>query len=187
MTITPREIFTAETHPPSTRVMIAPGRYIQGDGVFDQLGRYLGLVPASKVGILISPGGIRRLGDRLSQTMQQAGVTFQTLPFEGECAYAEVERCVTQFQAFSLDLDALIAIGGGKCLDAGKATAHRLGVPIIICPTIASTDAPTSAVAVMYDEDGLALGGEFYPHSPAMVVVDSGIIAAAPARNYCKA
>jgi glycerol dehydrogenase len=61
--------------------------------------------------------------------------------------------------------------------------AFRLNVPVVICPTIASTDAPCSAVSVMYTQDGVGKGPEFFPKSPALVVVDTQIIATSPLRH----
>lgn len=80
-------------------------------------------------------------------------------------------------------VDAVIAVDAGKCLDTGKCVAFRLNVPVVICPTIASTDAPCSAVSVMYSEDGVQVGPEFFPNSPALVVVDTRIIVNAPIRQ----
>jgi glycerol dehydrogenase len=60
--------------------------------------------------------------------------------------------------------------------------AFRLGTPVVIVPTLASNDAPCSALSILYSPEGISTGAEFYPNSPAIVVVDTGIIAAAPER-----
>jgi glycerol dehydrogenase len=73
-------------------------------------------------------------------------------------------------------------VGGGKCVDTGKAVAFRLDVPVVVAPTLASNDAPCSALSVLYSPEGVSTGAEFYPCSPALVVVDTGIVAAAPER-----
>ncbi len=41
-----------------------------------------------------------------------------------------------------------------KTLDTAKALAHFMGVPVAIAPTIASTDAPCSALSVIYTDEG---------------------------------
>ncbi|MEM7345435.1 MAG: glycerol dehydrogenase, partial [Chloroflexota bacterium] len=176
----PGAIFSTDNYIP--RVMIAPSRYIQGPDALEHLGRYLSLIPAKKVGLLITEGGQQRFGTRINQTLRAADIEPTVEIFQDECSYEEAERAATTLRQKKQGLDCLIAVGGGKCLDAGKAVAFRLGVPVVTCPTLASTDAPCSAVAVMYTPEGIALGGEFYPQSPALVVVDSQIIAQAPAR-----
>ena len=39
----------------------------------------------------------------------------------------------------------VMASGGGKAIDTVKVVAGQLGLPTIILPTLASTDAPCSA------------------------------------------
>ena len=78
--------------------------------------------------------------------------------------------------------DAVVGVGGGKTIDVAKAVGTRLGVPFVVVPTIAATDAPTSSLSVIYREDGSHAGEFFYDHSPALLVVDSRIIANAPVR-----
>jgi glycerol dehydrogenase len=100
--------------------------------------------------------------------------------FGGECTLDEVDAHVDRFRDSAVDV--IVALGGGKCVDTGKAVAHRLGLPVVVVPTLASNDAPCSALSVMYRTDGTSTGVEFYPNSPALVLVDTGIIASAPER-----
>ena len=165
---------------PKPRVYLSPGRYIQGEGVMDGLGRYLSLVPASRVVLLLSAGGKRRFGERLEATLAAAGISGVYAIFEGECSREEIDRQTSALSGSGADC--LLAIGGGKCVDAGKAIAWRLGIPVAVVPTLASNDAPCSAVSVLYTPEGVSAGAEFYPANPAMVVVDTGIVASASAR-----
>jgi glycerol dehydrogenase len=114
------------------------------------------------------------------QSLTDAGVESNFATFGGECTLDEVGRHVESLR--SSNVDAIVALGGGKCVDTGKAIAHRLGLPVVIVPTLASNDAPCSALSVMYRSDGTSTGVEFYPVSPALVLVDTGIIASAPER-----
>jgi glycerol dehydrogenase len=50
----------------------------------------------------------------------------------------------------------------------------------VVIPTIASTDAPTSALSVIYTEAGEFEEYLIYPKNPDMVVMDTAIIAKAP-------
>ena len=76
----------------------------------------------------------------------------------------------------------VIGIGGGKILDTSKAVAYYCKTPVLICPTIASTDAPCSALSVIYTDDGVFEEYLFLPANPNMVLMDTDIITASPAR-----
>jgi glycerol dehydrogenase len=53
---------------------------------------------------------------------------------------------------------------------------------MVMVPTVAATDSPTSSLTVVYSDDGEMEEVRFYERSPDSVVVDSEIIARAPAR-----
>ena len=162
--------------------LIAPARYVQGPDLLDHLGRFLPLVPSARPAVYISAGGLRRHGEKLLAGLRAIQIEGQVEIFEGECSLSEIERAAASLRARSTHFDSLIAVGGGKCLDAGKCVAARLEIPVVICPTIASTDAPCSALSVIYTDEGIAHGGESFPDSPALVLVDSQLIADAPVR-----
>jgi glycerol dehydrogenase len=178
----PQQVFAPSDHEglPAPRVFIAPGRYVQGRGVLRAVGRYLTLVKVRRAALLMSSRGLGGDGVTLVASLREAGIEAVPRTFGGECSLEEIG---TQVAALSADrVDCLIAAGGGKCIDAGKAIAFRLGVPVVIAPTLASNDAPCSALSVLYTKAGIALGAEYYPDSPALVVVDTDVVAAAPER-----
>ncbi len=177
----PEDIFGVATDSGSApRAFIAPHRYVQGLGVIDRLGEFLGLVGADIVAVLASERAQQGEGRRAMRSLAAAGVESNFLTFGGECTLDEVGRHVEALRSSAVG--AIVALGGGKCVDTGKAVAHRLDLPVVIVPTLASNDAPCSALAVMYRADGTSTGVEFYPVSPALVLVDTGIIASAPER-----
>ena len=128
------------------RVLVSPQRYIQGAGVLDHIGRYLSLLNAKRAGILISKRGQGADGVRILESLHGAKIEYVVSTFAGECSLAEIEHHVSNLAEERLDC--LIAVGGGKCVDAGKSIAHRLGVSVVIVPTLASNDAPCSALSV---------------------------------------
>lgn len=75
----------------------------------------------------------------------------------------------------------VIGLGGGKAIDATKAIAEDLEAATVIAPTIASTDAPTSALSVIYSDEGSFERYRFYAQNPDLVLMDSQVIANAPA------
>lgn len=176
----PSLVFAPDGPVSAPRVFVAPQRYVQGPGVLAHLGRYLSLLGPRRAAILISAGGARRHGEVLRASLGAADVTPVLCTFGGECSLVEVERHVSALA--SQAVDCVVAVGGGKCVDTGKAIAFRRGVPVVIAPTLASNDAPCSAVSVLYTPAGVSSGVELYPESPALVVVDTAIVAAADAR-----
>lgn len=181
-TYLPHEVFLpdAASGHPAPRVMLAPPRYIQGQGVLDGVGRYLSLLGARRAAVLITQRGQRSEGPRLFASLRSKGIEWTVCGFHGECSLEEIHLHCDALKGAAVDC--LLAVGGGKCIDAGKGIAFRLGVPIVVIPTLASNDAPCSAVSVLYSPEGVSTGAEFYPNSPAVVVVDTGIVAAAPER-----
>ena len=178
----PQEVFApASLHGESPpRVFIAPQRYVQGPGVLEGVGRYLSLLKAERVAVLLSERGRTHEGARLTQGLHAVGIEPTTRIFGGECSLPEIEAQTAVLAGKAIDC--LLAVGGGKCVDAGKAIAFRLGIPIVVVPTLASNDAPCSALSVLYSPEGVSTGIEFYPQSPALVVVDTKVIAEAPER-----
>ena len=177
----PSAIFTPDssTGDPVPRVFVAPQRYVQGDGVLDHAGRYMSLLGVRRVAVLISERGQRSEGPRLVRSLTAAGMEPNIRVFGGECSLEEIEA---HRSALLGETDCLIAVGGGKCVDAGKSIAFRLGVPVVVIPTLASNDAPCSALSVLYEPSGVFSGFEIFPQSPALVVVDTGLVASAPER-----
>lgn len=162
------------------RVFISPQRYVQGSGVLAGIGRYLSIMQRKRVVLLTSARGSRNEGATLLEGLRTSRIECVTRIFNGECSLQEINAQVESLAGSGIDC--VIAAGGGKCVDAGKAVAFRLGTPVIVVPTLASNDAPCSALSVLYTPEGVSTGVEFYPQSPAFVIVDTSIIAAAPER-----
>src|SRR5262245_3250582 len=115
----PPAIFAVEDGPHRRvpRVLIAPPRYIQGDRILEHLGRYLSLIPSTRAALLISAGGQQRDGARLVASLRQAAIDAVVVTFQGECSVEEVTRVVGVLQA-TPPVDCVVAVGGGKCVDA---------------------------------------------------------------------
>ena len=171
---------TTDRAPP--QVLAAPSRYIQGDGVLADLGRYLAILRTRHAAILISAAGRQRDGARIEHGLRAAGISCLFVNFGGECSQVEIANAVACARDSGAKVDCLIAVGGGKCIDAGKCVAYRLDVVMVSCPSLASNDAPCSAVSVIYSAEGVTESLEFFPANPTLVVVDTRIVAQAPAR-----
>ncbi len=169
-------------HQTVPRAFGAPGRYIQGHGVIDQAGHYLGRLGLRNCAVLLSERCEQAEGQRLLASARQTGIRAETLPFGGECSFEEIDKHLNALNQNENSIDSVIAMGGGKVVDAGRALARRLDVPVAVIPTLASNDAPCAAVSVFYTPEGVTADAEIYDVSPALVLVDTGIIAAAEPR-----
>lgn len=161
------------------KIFISPGKYVQGPGEMANLGRY-----AEKYGkkalVLITSSGFRRIGDTVKGSFEGTGCSMAAENFGGECCMKEINRI--KDSAVKNGCDMIIGIGGGKTLDTAKAVAYYMAVPVLVCPTIASTDAPCSALSVIYTESGVFEKYLFFPANPNMVLMDTEIIVRSPAR-----
>lgn len=155
----------------------SPGRYIQGPGTLDRIGEEVGRL--GKSAVLVADTVVDRLvGGRVAVSCDAAGVTLRKLAFGGEITPGEIDRLHRALGGERPEV--VIAAGGGKCIDAGKGLAALLGAEVASLPTIASNDAPTSHVYVLYDEDHRLLRVDRLPRNPALVLVDTAVIVQAP-------
>jgi glycerol dehydrogenase len=163
-------------------LFISPSQYIQGKGVIDMIGEYLSLCVSGRAGILITPGRDRALGTALDKSLGTAGLSSVKTIFQGESTVQEVARVTACFSEPGNPVEVIIGVGGGKCLDTARMAASKLNIPVVTVPTTASTDAPTAAHSVVYDENGVFDRVEFSNTSPLLVLADLDILAAAPPR-----
>jgi glycerol dehydrogenase len=164
------------------RIFGSPGRYVQGDGVLERAGRYLRRLGLSRPAVLCSQRCLNAEGGALFSSLQDAGMEARHLRFGGECSLLEIGGHVSKLMDSAGSVDCIVAMGGGKVVDAGRAIAHRLGLPTVAVPTLASNDAPCAGVSVIYTPDGVTEDAEIYDENPVLVLVDTGVVARAEER-----
>ena len=161
------------------RVFISPSKYLQGPGELDRLGEYT-KVYGSKALVIISAGGLKRFGDRVSASFAAAGVELVYDNFNGECSQAEIDRLVAVLRDCGANV--VVGLGGGKIFDTAKAVAAAVDAPVVIVPTIAATDAPCSALSVIYTDEGQFKEYQFFKQNPNLVLMDTDVIVKSPVR-----
>ncbi|MDO8370855.1 MAG: glycerol dehydrogenase [Polaromonas sp.] len=165
------------------RIIGFPSVYVQGPGAIGRLRTELAQGLGVTSAIVVSDPIVAHLftAPATLQTPDN-GVTLHVLRFGGECTEGEVERLRTD--AAPLHAGAVVGAGGGKALDVSKAVAQKLGVPLVIVPTAASSDAPTSRLIALYDEQHKIVAVPTLKRNPDAVIVDTTVIAQAPRRLF---
>lgn len=160
-------------------VIGSPVRYAQGSGVSLELGRYAAQF-AERALIIIGSHTAPIFDSILPDAFADSKCEFEEEIFCGECCKSEIDRLVQAAQDKKCGV--IIGIGGGKVLDTAKAVAYYAKKPVIIMPTAASSDAPCSALSVIYTEDHIFEEYLYLPANPDLVLVDTQIVARAPVR-----
>lgn len=136
------------------------------------------VTPQQNVVILGGETALSKTKDKLMAAL--AGYHITTLMYGKECTETN-----NQFLS-SLDAvqaaDIIIGVGGGKALDTAKSVAQKLHKPILTIPTIASTCAASSAIAVVYTSDHVFESLNGLDRAPIAVCIPLDVIAAAPVK-----
>lgn len=157
----------------------SPERYVQGSGVLKDLCKHLQSMGNAPF-ILVSASGKGRVEAPIAEGAKEFDTKIVYEIFNGESSRNEINRLLKAYRESGCDV--IVGIGGGKIHDTAKALAYYAETPVVIVPTIAGTDAPCSALSVIYTDDGVFEEYLFLPRNPNMVLVDTDIISKAPAR-----
>lgn len=157
---------------------IFPGRYIQGYDAISRLGPEIArlgkaafMLCSNTVYVKIIPAYKEDIAEYVPVFPEK---------FQGECCDDEINRLINL--ASNTDCDVIVGMGGGRVMDTAKAVASKLCTPLITAPTVAASDAPCSAVSVIYTPEGRHDRPMPHPRNPDTVLVDTKIIAEAPVR-----
>lgn len=157
-----------------------PATVLRGAGVSQQLG---GICARLGSRVLVAGGhqALAAAQTLIIEQLRQSGVTLTAVEWSGEqCSVSQIERLCARVR--ETDSDVLLAVGGGKALDTGKAVAFQCGIPVVTLPTIAATCAAVTPLSVRYHDDGHFHDLHHLPVAPAAVVIDSALLARAPLR-----
>jgi glycerol dehydrogenase len=156
---------------------VFPGKYIQGEAALTGLPELVKLLGGKGL-ILASPTAKNKILPKYGQISPENELYIEE--FNGECCETELER--VQDIVARNNIPVIIGMGGGKAIDTAKIVSDRAGIPVIIVPTIASTDAPCSGCAVIYSGQGVFESVYYQKMNPQVVLVDMNIISEAPVR-----
>lgn len=159
------------------KIFGAPYRYVQGSDALQMLGQYARWLGQRAI-LVIDSYVHAQYGSRIEALCVASQIQLRTLIVQGDLTPQLIASLSEQGGQSAADM--VIAAGGGKALDAGKGVAKALNKPVITVPTVASNDAPTSKNYVLYDEHHNLLAVEHMRFNPALVLVDTTVVASAP-------
>lgn len=162
-----------------SRILLSTSRYVQGPGALAEIGEHAARLGDSAFAI----GGRTALsicGTTLETSLKEKSLSYGQEQFQGVSSRREISRLAALANEQGANI--IIALGGGASIDAGKAVSHEMGLPVIVIPTTVATDAPCSALSVVYTEEGVFESYLSLRKNPDCVLVDTTIIANSPAR-----
>lgn len=153
----------------------APQEYICHAGAWNQLEEHLLKRKLKKVLILHGEKSWQ-VAREFFPELKEVGCHFQH--YKNECTFENISYFVEFIK--ENDLDGIIAIGGGKVLDLGKAVAADILIPVICLPTLASTCAAYTPLSVIYNNEGAMVDMLFFSQSISLTLVDPEVILNSP-------
>lgn len=161
------------------QALIAPRKYVQGRGLLSSLGKYVDELGQDAL-VLADESVWGLVREQVESSLAQAGVRLIEQTFGGECSKREIERLRAVAERDGAAV--IVGVGGGKTMDTAKAVGFQAGVRWASVPTIVSTDTPTSALSVIYTDDGVFEEYMLLPRNPDLVLVDTQVAVNAPVR-----
>ncbi|MDD2850541.1 MAG: glycerol dehydrogenase [Desulfuromonadaceae bacterium] len=162
-----------------SRMLFAPGCYVQGAGAIKEIGLHTSRIGSCAL-VIGGKTALSLCGADILASCAEKGITCHQECFQGVSTQQEIRRLTGIGAAYRADI--IIALGGGAAIDAGKAVSHEMKLPVIVVPTVISTDAPCSALSVLYSEDGVFDRYLLLRKNPECVLVDTNLVARSPVK-----
>ena len=170
---------SADATPAAKQLVVAPGQVLVGPDALAALGGVVARLGRRAL-VVTGRGSWRAEGGAIAALLAADGVGVDVYQYDPDCT----PRCAAdaQARAAASGHDVVVGVGGGKALDLAKLVADDAGLPVVTVPTSAATCAAWTALGNFYDEGGGFSHGRPLPRPPAAIVVDTTLIARAPAR-----
>jgi len=154
-----------------------PKKIVIGEGVINKTPSYLQELGISgRILVITGPNVYNIIGKSFVDMLAEKGfdVDYKTI----QSAHIDViNSIINEFK--DAKVNAIIGLGGGKCIDTAKYVSFKLNKPFISIPTAASHDGVASPFASV---KGLGKPTSVKTKVPLAIIADSKIIAKAPYR-----
>jgi glycerol dehydrogenase-like iron-containing ADH family enzyme len=163
----------------SKQLPVSPAIVLTGPGVRARLGEVVGQFGLRAV-VVSGRQTWPAVEADVRSSLEEAGVAFAPFLYDPDCTEPMAEAARALIGATQATV--VVGVGGGKALDLAKLVAHAADLPVVNLPTSAATCAAWTALGNFYSEAGAFRFGRTFAQAPAGVVVDTELIARAPAR-----
>lgn len=161
------------------KVMRIPSRYVQGRDALLHMKEQTSMLGDSYY-IISNKSALNEAKEKIEKSFKGSSCKLVFELFSGQCSMDEINRIREIVRKNNSNV--IVGLGGGRSIDTAKAVAYFENLPVVIIPTIASTDAPCTALSVIYSNEGDFGKYIYFPKSPDVVIVDTEIIAKAPVK-----
>ena len=161
-----------------SRLIQAPAAVRIGPGVAAELPAILAdqrISSSGRLAVAISEGSGTGLREQLARSLP-TDVGWFTV---SRASLDDAVDLADRIRAEKAPYDTLVAIGGGKVIDAAKYAAARLGMPLVAVATNLAHDGICSPVATLENDAGT---GSYGVPNPIGVVIDLDLVRQAPPR-----
>jgi len=159
-------------------MMELPRKILIGDGVFNELGKFVKSIDKNSLNIIFITGkNVKLMTERNAKNAMKDFSIRDHWYIRSDSSIESV--CKLKNTINSKKPDMIIGLGGGKSVDIAKMIAHELDKPFISIPTSASHDGIASPF--------VSLKGTSKPHSikantPIGIIADTILLSEAPPR-----
>lgn len=161
--------------------MLGAAKYIQGHGILSDCGPTVAAL-GKKALIITGKTAWEKAGAVIASVLSHEKISFLRYINTGFCSRNQIHECIDLVKQNYSSI--IIAVGGGKSMDLGKAVAAQIHVPIITVPTSAATCAAVTPFSVMYDDSGHPDGAIYHDQPVDLCLSDLDILSQAPIRTF---
>ena len=156
---------------------IAPRKVIRGKDAFNQSVMHIKSICKNPliIGRSLATNNIR---NTIQRKLQESDLNIINFNLKYDCC--EIDLKEGELICRKNKCDSIIAIGGGKVLDAGKLIADRLSLACITIPTSSATCAGWTSLSNIYSPNGAFVEDRSLRSCPELLIFDHGIVKKAP-------